>query len=58
MLCVLPKSHANFKETLLYGREPLTFEEVQLALYSKDLNERNGQKLLSFGEGLFIKENF
>lgn len=42
LLCVLPKSHAKFEETLLYGRQPLTFEEVQLALYSKDLNERNG----------------
>ena len=26
LLCVLPKSHAHFKETLLYGRESLTFE--------------------------------
>ena len=38
--CALPRSHAHFKETLLYGIKSLTFEEFQSALYSKDLNER------------------
>ena len=44
MLCDLPKSRAHFKETLLYGRESSTFEEVQSTLYSKDLNERKEHK--------------
>lgn len=29
LLSSLPKSNAYFKETLLYGRSSLTFEEVQ-----------------------------
>lgn len=28
LLCSLPKPHAHFKETLLCGRDSLTFEEV------------------------------
>lgn len=39
LLSTLPKSHAHFKKTLLYGRDSLTFEDVQSTLYSKDLNE-------------------
>ena len=58
LLYSLPKTHAHFKETLLYGRESLTYEEVQFSLYSKDLNERNEHKPLSFGEGLFVKWKF
>src|SRR3954468_19495844 len=44
LLCSLPRSHAHFKETLLYGRESLIFEEVQSTLYSKDPNERKEHK--------------
>jgi hypothetical protein len=39
LLCSLPKSHAHFKETLLYVRDSLTFEDVQSTLYSKGLNK-------------------
>jgi hypothetical protein len=39
LLCVLPRSRAHFKETPMYERDSLTFEEVQPVLYSKDLNE-------------------
>ena len=55
LLCSLPKSHAHFKETLLYGRESLTFEDAQFALYFKDLNERKEHKPSSVGEGLSVK---
>ena len=58
LLCSLPKSHAHFKETLLYGRESLTFEDIQSALYSKDLNERKEHKPSSVGEGLSVKGKF
>ena len=40
LLCALPKSFSHFKETLLYGRESLSLVEVQLALNSKELNEK------------------
>lgn len=40
MLCVLPRSYVHFKETHLYGIKSLTFEEVQSALYSKNLNKQ------------------
>lgn len=29
LLCALPGTHTHFKEYLLYGRESMTFEEVQ-----------------------------
>ena len=57
LLCALPRIHAHFKETLLYGRETLTFEDVQSALYSKDLNERKEHKPSSVDEGLSVKGN-
>src|ERR1051325_3973334 len=58
LLCAFPRSHAHFKETLLYGRESLTFEEVQSTLYSKDLNEQNEHKPSTVGEGLVVKGKF
>src|SRR4051812_47455150 len=58
LLCSLPRSHAHFKETILYGRDSLTFEEVQSALYSKDLNERKEHKPSTVGEGLAVKGKF
>lgn len=39
LLYALLKYHARFKETLLYGRDLLTFEELQSTFYSKDLHE-------------------
>ena len=58
LLCSLPKSHAHFKETILYGRDSLTFEEVQSTLYSKDLNKGKEHKTSSLGEGLYVKGKF
>src|SRR4051812_22622901 len=58
LLCVLPRSHTHFKETLLYGRESLAFEEVQSVLYSKDLNERKEHKPSTVREGLVVKGKF
>ena len=54
LLCALPKTFAHFKETLLYGRDSLTLVEVQSALNSKELNERNEQRPYVHGEGLSV----
>lgn len=58
LLSVFPRSHAHFKETLLQGRESLTFEEVQPTLHFKDLSESKEKKPSSVGEGLSIKGKF
>ena len=55
LLCALPKTFAHFKETLLYGRDSLTLVEVQSTLNSKELNERNEQRLSVHGEGFTIR---
>ena len=36
LLSSLPKSYTTFQDTLLYGRESLTLDEVQAALNSKN----------------------
>ena len=58
LLCALPRTHAHFKETLLYGRKSLTFVEFQSALCSKDSSEWKEHKLLTVGEGLVVKGKF
>ncbi|KHN07216.1 Retrovirus-related Pol polyprotein from transposon TNT 1-94, partial [Glycine soja] len=55
LLCALPKTFAHFKETLLCGIDSLTLVEVQLALNSKELNERNEQRPSVHGEGLIVR---
>ena len=57
-LCAFPRTHAHFKETRLYGRVSLTFEEVQSTLYSKDLNKPKKHKPSTVGEGLTVKGKF
>lgn len=49
LLCTLPRSHAYFKQTLLYGRKSMDFEHVKSTLYFKDLNERKENKSSSVG---------
>lgn len=55
LLSSLPKSYATFKETLLYGRESLTLDEVQAALNSKELNHKNDEKSNVIAEGLSVR---
>ncbi|KAL5152122.1 Retrovirus-related Pol polyprotein from transposon TNT 1-94 [Glycine soja] len=55
LLCALPKSFSHFKETLLCERESLSLVEVQSALNSKVLNERNKQKVSVSGEDLIVR---
>lgn len=58
LLCVLPKSRAHFKETLLCGRYLLNFEDVQSNLYSKDSNKRKEHKPSIICESLSVKGKF
>ena len=36
LLCTLPNSDANFRDTILYSRDTLTLNEVYGALFSKE----------------------
>ena len=55
LLNSLPKSYVNFKDTLLYGRESLTLDEVQIALNSKELNHKSEEKNNIMAEGLNVR---
>ena len=55
LLCSLPRSHVYFKESLMFGRDSLSLEEVQATLNSKELNERKDLKASSMREGLVVK---
>ena len=40
LVCSLPNSYANFKDTILYSRDTLTLNEVYGALFSKEKMKR------------------
>ena len=48
----MPTSHSHFKETLLFGREFVSLDEVQDALNSKELDKRKENKFSTLGERL------
>nr|GEU44869.1 zinc finger, CCHC-type [Tanacetum cinerariifolium] len=50
----LPPSYDNFVETLLYGRESLTLEDVLSSLNSRELKKMTDAK--DDGDGLYVKE--
>ena len=54
LLCSLPNSYDSFKDTLLYGRDSLSMEDVQSALSARELKEKNSEPSNS-GGGLFIR---
>ena len=55
LLTSLPKSYSNFKDTLLYGRESLTLDEIQATLNSKELNHRSEDEGNAVAEGLNVR---
>ncbi|GJV97838.1 retrotransposon protein, putative, ty1-copia subclass [Tanacetum coccineum] len=54
LLTSLPASHEHFVDTLLYGREALTLEDVMATLNSKEIKERSKVKG-DDGEGLYVR---
>ena len=57
LLCSLPPSYKNFRETLLYGRENLSSEDVKNALTQRDLIDTQLASKSSSGssDGLFVR---
>ncbi|GJZ40172.1 integrase, catalytic region, zinc finger, CCHC-type containing protein [Tanacetum coccineum] len=53
LLTSLPPSYDNFVETLLYGRESLTLEDVLSSLNSRELKKRIDAK--DDGDGLYVR---
>lgn len=51
----LPKSFKNCKETLKYGRETITIDDIQNALTSKLLDIKSNEKNDNMGEGLTVR---
>ncbi|GKB03600.1 retrotransposon protein, putative, ty1-copia subclass [Tanacetum coccineum] len=54
LLTFLPASYEHFVDTLLYGREALTLEDVMATLNSKEIKERSKAKG-DDGEGLYVR---
>ncbi|GJT13376.1 retrovirus-related pol polyprotein from transposon TNT 1-94 [Tanacetum coccineum] len=53
LLTSLPPLYDNFVETLLYGRESLTLEDVLSSLNSRELKKRTDAK--DDGDGLYVR---
>ncbi|TXG74051.1 hypothetical protein EZV62_002630 [Acer yangbiense] len=53
LLNSLPKSYANFVDTLKYGRQALKLEEIEVAINSKDVENRISGK--SDADGLMVR---
>ncbi|GJT83996.1 retrovirus-related pol polyprotein from transposon TNT 1-94 [Tanacetum coccineum] len=53
LLTSLPPSYDNFVETLHYGRESLTLEDVLSSLNSRELKKRTNAK--DDGDGLYVR---
>ncbi|GJX36313.1 retrovirus-related pol polyprotein from transposon TNT 1-94 [Tanacetum coccineum] len=54
LLTSLPALYEHFVDTLLYGREALTLEDVMATLNSKEIKERSKAKGDN-GEGLYVR---
>ncbi|GKG01321.1 hypothetical protein Tco_0306026, partial [Tanacetum coccineum] len=55
LLTSLPPSYENFVETLLYGRESLTMEDVLATLNSRELKKRTEGTKEEAGDGLYVR---
>ncbi|GKB47536.1 hypothetical protein Tco_0898289 [Tanacetum coccineum] len=54
LLIYLPASYEHFVDTLLYGREALTLEDVMATLNSKEIKERS-KDMGDDGDGLYVR---
>nr|GFC89427.1 zinc finger, CCHC-type [Tanacetum cinerariifolium] len=54
LLTSLPASYEHFMDTLLYGREALTLEDMMATLNSKEIKERSKAKG-DDGQGLYVR---
>ncbi|GJY18716.1 retrovirus-related pol polyprotein from transposon TNT 1-94 [Tanacetum coccineum] len=55
LLTSLPSSYKNFVETLLYGRESLTIEDVLATLNSRELKKRTEGAKEETSDGLYVR---
>nr|GEV59853.1 zinc finger, CCHC-type [Tanacetum cinerariifolium] len=55
LLTSFPSSHKNFIDTLLYGRESLTMEDVLATLNSRELKKRTEGTKEEAGDGLYVR---
>ncbi|KAK9080130.1 hypothetical protein SSX86_001805 [Deinandra increscens subsp. villosa] len=55
LLSAFPQSYENFVDTLMYGRETLSMEEVLAALKSRELKKRTEEVKDEGSEGLFVR---
>ncbi|GJT37029.1 hypothetical protein Tco_0936894 [Tanacetum coccineum] len=55
LLTSLPSSYENFMETLLYGKESLTMEDVLATLNSRKLKKRTEGTKEEAGDGLYVR---
>ncbi|GKE44332.1 zinc finger, CCHC-type containing protein [Tanacetum coccineum] len=55
LLTSLPSSYENFVETLLYGRESLTMEDVLATMNSRDLKKKTEGTKEETGDGLYVR---
>ncbi|GJR74523.1 zinc finger, CCHC-type containing protein [Tanacetum coccineum] len=55
LLTSLSSSYENFVETLLYGRESLTMEDVLATLNSRELKKRTEGTKEETGDGLYVR---